>query len=218
MKLSPVAALSGNVMLLSFWLYQPSDVNLSTQVAIWSRHKEKVNLLLLFGEHVLSVDIKGNLFIWAFKGVEQNLEPVGHILLEENFSPSCIMHPDTYLNKVVAECFYLKFFSRWSYWFLLRNLLWHHCYVLYLNQVIVGSQQGSLQLWNISTRKKLYEFKGWNSSIYCCVSSPALDVVAVGCADGTVHIHNVRFDEEIVSFTHSTRGAITALSFSTGNS
>lgn len=152
----------------------------SQQVATWSRHSEKVNLLLVFGEYVLSVDIKGNMFIWAFKDVEQNLDPVGHILLEGDFSPSCLMHPDTYLNKV-----------------------------------IVGSQEGSMQLWNISTRKKLYDFKGWNSPIHCCVSSPALDVVAVGCADGTIHVHNVRYDEKIVSFTHSTRGAVTALSFST---
>jgi len=193
---------------------------LLAQVATWSRHKEKVNLLLLFGEHVLSVDIKGNLYIWAFKDVEQNLEPVGHILLEENFSPSCIMHPDTYLNKVAAERLNLKVLLKSSCWFLLLNYTCYQnpCYLLCLNQVIVGSQEGSLQLWNISTRKKLYDFRGWNSSIYCCVSSPALDVVAVGCADGTIHIHNVRYDEKIVSFAHSTRGAVTALSFSTGNS
>ena len=67
----------------------------------------------------------------------------------------------------------------------------------------------------LAQKKKLYEFKGWKSSICCCVSSPALDVVAVGCADGTIHIHNIRYDEEIVTFSHSTRGAVTALSFST---
>ncbi|XP_010263396.1 PREDICTED: WD repeat-containing protein 36 [Nelumbo nucifera] len=150
------------------------------QVATWSRHNEKVHLLLLFGEHILSVDVKGNLFIWAFKEVNQNLAPITHILLEDKFNPTCIMHPDTYLNKV-----------------------------------IIGSQEGSLQLWNISTKKKLYEFKGWNSSICCCVSSPALDVVAVGCADGKVHVHNIQYDEELVTFTHATRGAVTALSFRT---
>lgn len=84
-------------------------------------------------------------------------------------------------------------------------------------QVIIGSQEGSLQLWNISTKKKLYQFKGWKSSISTCVSSPALDVVAIGCSDGTIHVHNIRYDEELVTFTHSTRGAVTALSFSTGN-
>ncbi|RZC75045.1 hypothetical protein C5167_050531 [Papaver somniferum] len=150
------------------------------QVATWSRHSEKVNHLLLFGDHILSIDIKGNLFMWAFKGIEENLAPVGHILLDGKFTPSCIMHPDTYLNKV-----------------------------------IIGSQEGSLQLWNVSSKKKLYEFKGWNSSICCCVSSPALDVVAVGCGDGNVHVHNLKYDEELITFTHSTRGAVTALSFRT---
>ena len=82
--------------------------------------------------------------------------------------------------------------------------------------MILGSQDGSLQLWNISTKKKLYEFKGWKSSICCCVSSPALDVIAVGCADGKIHVHNIRYDEEVVTFSQSTRGAVTALSFRTG--
>ncbi|CAA6672103.1 unnamed protein product [Spirodela intermedia] len=150
------------------------------QVATWSAHKEKVNLLFLFGDLILSTDVKGNLFIWTFKDIEQNLQPVSHIVLQEKFSPTCIMHPDTYLNKV-----------------------------------IIGSQEGSFHLWNISTQKKLFEFEGWNSSVYCCVSSPALDVVAFGCSDGKVHVHNVRCDEEIVSFSHSTHGAVTSLSFRT---
>jgi U3 small nucleolar RNA-associated protein 21 len=150
------------------------------QVGKWC-HNAKVNSLLLFGEHVLSVDSDGKILIWAFKGLDdQNILPSGQMFLEEKFSPSCLMHPDTYLNKV-----------------------------------LVGSHEGSLQLWNISTKKKIYEFKGWDSSVCCCVSSPALDVVAVGCADGKIHVYNIRYDEEIVTFTHSTRGAVTALSFST---
>lgn len=94
---------------------------------------------------------------------------------------------------------------------------WKFRLKLILNQVIIGSQEGPLQLWNVSTRKKLYEFKGWNSSVCCCVASPALDVVAVGCSDGTIHVHNMRYDEELVSFPHSVRGSVTALSFRTGN-
>ncbi|CAN6464470.1 unnamed protein product [Victoria cruziana] len=150
------------------------------QVATWSRHDEKVNLLLLFGDHIYSVDVKGKMFIWAFKGVDENLAPIGSISLDDGYGPSCIMHPDTYVNKV-----------------------------------IVGSQKGMLQLWNISTKKKLHEFKGWGSPVECCVSSPALDVVGVGCANGKIHVHNLRIDEEVVAFTHSSRGAVTALSFCT---
>ncbi|KAK8506349.1 hypothetical protein V6N12_034085 [Hibiscus sabdariffa] len=150
------------------------------QVANWSRHSAKVNLLLLFGDHILSVDADGNVFIWSFKGIEDNLAPIGHIKLDAKLTPTCIMHPDTYLNKV-----------------------------------LIGSQEGPLQLWNISTKKKLYEFKGWNSGVCSCVSSPALDVIAVGCSDGTIHVHNIRYDEEVVTFKHSARGTVTALSFST---
>lgn len=70
------------------------------QVATWSSHSAKVKLLLLFGDHIVSIDAHGNMFLWAFKGIDQNLVPFGHIVLDGKFSPSCIMHPDTYLNKV----------------------------------------------------------------------------------------------------------------------
>jgi U3 small nucleolar RNA-associated protein 21 len=62
-------------------------------------------------------------------------------------------------------------------------------------------------------KEKIYEFKGWNASVHCCVSSPALDVVAVGYSDGAVHVHNIRYDEELMCFHHQIRGAVTALSF-----
>jgi U3 small nucleolar RNA-associated protein 21 len=134
----------------------------------------------VFGEHVLSLDVEGNMFIWAFKGIEEHLAPIGNLQLTGKFTPTSIVHPDTYLNKV-----------------------------------LVGSQEGPLQLWNINTKKMLYQFKGWGSSVTSCVSSPALDVVAIGCADGKIHVHNIKLDEEIVTFEHASRGAVTALSFST---
>ncbi|KAL2230424.1 UNVERIFIED_CONTAM: WD repeat-containing protein 36 [Sesamum indicum] len=86
--------------------------------------------------------LKGNIFIWAFKGVTENLSPVGHISLGNKFTTTCIMHPDTYLE-----------------------------------QVLLGSQE-------------------------------ALDVVAVGCSDGKIHVHNILRDIEIVSFTHSTKDPV----------
>ena len=70
------------------------------QVVTWTRHEEKVNMLYLFGEYILSADTKGDIFIWAFRGADPSSEPVGNISLGEKFTPTCIMHPDTYLNKV----------------------------------------------------------------------------------------------------------------------
>lgn len=83
-----------------FWALDELNAITLLQVATWSRHNAKVNLLLLFGEHILSVDAQGNMFIWAFKGIDHNLAPFGHIMLDDKFSPSCMVHPDTYLNKV----------------------------------------------------------------------------------------------------------------------
>lgn len=69
--------------------------------------------------------------------------------LGNDFTPTCMAHPDTYLNKVV-----------------------------------VGSQQGSMQLWNFTTGTRLYEFKVAECAIKCLAPSPALDVVGIGVADG----------------------------------
>ena len=50
------------------------------------------------------------MFIWAFKGIDQPSAPVGHIMLDDKFSPSCIVHPDTYLNKVTTSSLFLQKF------------------------------------------------------------------------------------------------------------
>lgn len=35
----------------------------------------------------------------------------------------------------------------------------------YLNKIILGSQQGTLQLWNIKSNKLIYTFPGWGSPV-----------------------------------------------------
>ena len=70
--------------------------------------------------------------------------------LPEGFTPTCMAHPDTYLNKVV-----------------------------------IGSQEGKLQLWNFLSGKMLYEFSGFGEgAVKCITPSPALDVVGVGLSAG----------------------------------
>ena len=70
--------------------------------------------------------------------------------LPEGFTPTCMAHPDTYLNKVV-----------------------------------VGSQEGKLQLWNFASGKMLFEFQGFaTGAIQCIAPSPALDVAGIGLSGG----------------------------------
>ena len=54
----------------------------------------------------------------------------------------------------------------------------------YLNKIVVGSASGKLQLWNFHSGQMLFEFRPAKCGVCCIVPSPALDVVAVGLADG----------------------------------
>lgn len=63
-------------------------------------------------------------------------------------------------------------------------------------QLVLGSQDGRLQLWNIRTGKMVHEFPGWpGTPVMCLAQSPAVDVVAVGLGDGRVTVHNLLSDE-----------------------
>ncbi len=82
----------------------------------------------------------------------------------------------------------------------------------YLNKALFGSDAGQLFLWNFNTGKLLFTFAGWGSPVTCLEQSPALDVVAVGLADGRVVLHNIRTDSTVVTLRH-TGAAVTCLSF-----
>ena len=63
----------------------------------------------------------------------------------------------------------------------------------YLNKIVLGTREGQIQLWNVATRKLVYTFQGWNSPVTCIVQSPAVDVVAIGLADGRIMVHNLKY-------------------------
>ncbi|XP_069748854.1 WD repeat-containing protein 36 [Narcine bancroftii] len=84
----------------------------------------------------------------------------------------------------------------------------------YINKILLGSQQGSLQLWNVKSNKLLYTFQGWNSSVSVLQQAPAVDVAAVGLASGMIIIHNLKYDEMLMKFQQDW-GPVTAISFRT---
>ena len=85
----------------------------------------------------------------------------------------------------------------------------------YLNKLLLGSQQGQLQLWNIRTSKLVYTFKGWGSGVQILAQSPAVDVVGVGLESGGIVMHNLKYDQTVMRF-HQEWGPVTAMSFRTG--
>ena len=51
----------------------------------------------------------------------------------------------------------------------------------YKDKIVLGSSQGPLQLWNLKSGKKIYQFKGWKSPVTCLEPCPqVLDAVAIG--------------------------------------
>jgi U3 small nucleolar RNA-associated protein 21 len=84
----------------------------------------------------------------------------------------------------------------------------------YLNKIIVGSQSGILQLWNIKTLSLIYEFPSFGSPITVLVQAPTIDVIAIGLLDGRIIIYDIKSAEEIIKFKQE--GKVTAISFRTG--
>lgn len=82
----------------------------------------------------------------------------------------------------------------------------------YLNKILLGSQQGQMQLWNLRTSKLVYTFPGWDAAITVIEPAPAVDVVAVALANGKIILHNLKYDKTVVEFQHDW-GVVTSLSF-----
>ncbi|CBJ32264.1 similar to WD repeat domain 36 [Ectocarpus siliculosus] len=86
----------------------------------------------------------------------------------------------------------------------------------YLNKVVVGSEGGALQLWNVRTGRRVHSFQSLDpkgAAVSCIEPSPALDVAAVGLSDGRVQVLNLRTDELLISFKQEV--GVTSLSFRT---
>ncbi|XP_064624692.1 WD repeat-containing protein 36-like [Lineus longissimus] len=84
----------------------------------------------------------------------------------------------------------------------------------YLNKIVIGSRQGSMQLWNIKTNKQIFTFPGWGQAITVMEQAPAIDVMAIGLADGQIILHNLKFDETLMKFTQDW-GPVTTIAFRT---
>lgn len=87
----------------------------------------------------------------------------------------------------------------------------------YQNKILLGSHQGALQLWNVQSQKQVYWFKGFGAGVTCLAQAPAVDICAVGLADGCVYLHNLRYDITLLRFIHD-GGAITSITFKSGKS
>ncbi|KAJ2829200.1 rRNA-processing protein utp21 [Coemansia erecta] len=83
----------------------------------------------------------------------------------------------------------------------------------YVNKIVIGSAQGTMQVWNIQSRRCLYEFKSFGSGIACMVQAPVIDVLALGLLDGRILLHNAKLDRPVMQLAQE--GRVTSVSFRT---
>lgn len=145
-------------------------------VHTYKGHDADIHLVLPFGDHVISVDTNNTVIIWDVGSQEEYLQLNFD---KSNFAISAIMHPSTYMNKI-----------------------------------LLGSQQGTLQLWNVKSNKLLFTFPGWQTEVTVLQQAPAVDVVAIGLTSGKIVIHNLKYDETLMTFQQDW-GPITAIAFRT---
>lgn len=140
-------------------------------------HKKRVHRLMPFGrEHLLSVDDDSTVKVWNVNTEEEYCELS---FRNEEFKISAVLHPPTYLNKI-----------------------------------LLGSEQGTLQLWNIKECKLVHTFKPFDSYITVLEAAPAVDVCAIGMQDGGIVLLNLKYDEYVMQFKQDW-GPVTGLSFRT---
>ncbi|DBA00249.1 TPA: hypothetical protein N0F65_007893, partial [Lagenidium giganteum] len=154
------------------------------QVLVWKRvenvttlkgHTANIKQLLLAGNILFSLDEAGVIKVWD----TETMELVNTLNFPSGFTPSTMLHPSTYLNKI-----------------------------------LVGSDEGALQLWNVRTMKCIYSFAGWGSAVTSLEQSPAVDVVAVGLGNGKLVLHHLQLDQLVMDF-HQEQSKVTAISFRT---
>lgn len=84
----------------------------------------------------------------------------------------------------------------------------------YINKIVLGSEQGGLQLWNVKQGKLIYTYSGFGSKITVIEQAPALDVAAIGLSNGKIILLNLKVDTVLMEFTQEW-GAVTGIAFRT---
>ncbi|TKA73197.1 hypothetical protein B0A55_07097 [Friedmanniomyces simplex] len=88
----------------------------------------------------------------------------------------------------------------------------------FLNKVVVGRQDGSAEIWNVSSGKLIYTVLP-PSTAYGAVTAiqptPALSLVAIAYEKGPLLIHDVRADQTVMQLNTSAGAPITSITFRT---
>ena len=88
----------------------------------------------------------------------------------------------------------------------------------FLNKIVIGRQDGSVEVWNVLTGKLLHTIVP-ASTAYGAVTAiqptPALSIVAIAFENGPLLLHDVRTDQPLMQLKSPAGAAVTSISFRT---
>ncbi len=134
--------------------------------------KDHITHLLAFGSYICATTTKNQLLVYDLNTLELHI----HITLSIQGDVTCLLHPPTYLNKLV-----------------------------------VGDSEGRLQIWNIRTGSIIHRTESFGHPITTITASPVVDVIAVGLLDGTIIVHHLKADQNILVLHQE--GRVSSISF-----
>jgi U3 small nucleolar RNA-associated protein 21 len=89
----------------------------------------------------------------------------------------------------------------------------------YLNKVLAGREDGSIEIWNLSSNKLVYTIfppAANCGAVTAMQPTPALSLLAVAYANGSLHIHDIRKDQALIKLQSHQQGSyISSISFRT---
>jgi U3 small nucleolar RNA-associated protein 21 len=130
------------------------------------------------------------------------VELQNQIQFQKGFVGTTMLHPATYLNKIVVGSTNgdLQLWNTRT-WYVHSPMKWKHAELI--NSELIHTFP--------------HPVPAAPSAITCLVQSPAIDVIGIGYLDGNVHIFDVR-QGELVMQMKMEDGSCSSLSFRTGQS
>ena len=88
----------------------------------------------------------------------------------------------------------------------------------FLNKIVVGREDGSAEIWNVSSGKLVYTILPPSTAFGAVTAiepTPALSLVAIAYAKGRLLIHDVKTDQTVIQLSTPAGAPITSISFRT---
>ncbi|VDL84078.1 unnamed protein product [Nippostrongylus brasiliensis] len=167
----------------------------------------KTKFMKILGDYLVIIDTQNGIRVFNIPDGQKLLHMEG----SKEFQVTAMVHPSTYLYKVIIDTANgIRVFNIPDGQKLLHmegskefqvTAMVHPS--TYLYKILLGSSIGTMRLVNFRTGRIVHEFsRGFDSAITVIEQSPAVDVMAIGLANGQIILHNVRVDETVCKFRH----------------